>query len=346
MGVDWKKEIKLSDLFKRSPKEPKVEAAPASPVEPVQQAETLEQPAPEAPAAPTAAVSGSESEPIFATPAATPEKKSSRFRRGAKAPKPEAEVSAAAGTGSAGKGLSSFLKRSPGGPKARRLGRKGKAGPAVGVPLMRAFNLLPKEDVREKQARPTPAKLILVAVAVVLIAALGLGFAFVNARLADREEQRDAAQAELDGLLAKQAALAGEDAEKAQALNAVEQEKAARTAALSTALGPRIAWDRILRDISLVVPEDVWLQGILAGPTTAVATGAAAAGTPAGTHILTINGTTRSQDGVAHFLSRLEVLPEFSEVTLIGSNRTEVGDELVVSFSISAALKSQGGAVS
>src|SRR5205814_5375160 len=35
-----------------------------------------------------------------------------------------------------------------------------------------------------------------------------------------------------------------------------------RVAALSAALSQRVAWDRILRQISSILPEDVWLTGI------------------------------------------------------------------------------------
>lgn len=365
--MDWKKEIKLSDLVKRSSKAPKDEAVQPEqqPAEAVQAAAPSEAAAAQVEQAPTAAEA---EQMIFVSvaPPAEEKKKSalkkeiSLFKRGPKEPKaakkqPAAPAEAPAGDGAGGRKkriqLSALFKKPARAPKADRapkLGRKSKgksAGPLPGIPLMRAFNLLPKEDARQAHRRPAPAKLILVAVGVVLIAGLALGYTIMNARVSDKEAVRDDHQAELDQLNAELAALASDDLEAGEA-TAIQQEQQARTAALSIALTPRIAWDRVLRDISLVLPEDVWLQGIIAGPSTTVTTAAAAGATPAGAYTVTLSGTTRAQDGVAHFLSRLEVLPDFTAVTLIGSNRIEVGGEEVVQFSIAATLKDQGGAVS
>src|SRR3954462_9106526 len=41
-------------------------------------------------------------------------------------------------------------------------------------------------------------------------------------------------------------------------------EESARVSALSTALGSRVAWDRVSREFSLVLPDDVWLTTLTA----------------------------------------------------------------------------------
>ena len=352
MGVDWKKEVKLSDLFKRSPKAPKQEAVEIAADTPSQQ-----------PVSSEAAPAG-EAEPIFVSAqeqneAAEPEKSGlkkeiSLFKRKPKEPKPAAGDNAAPGDVAAtvadqpaapAKAGGSLFKRTPKAPKAPKQGRRGK-GAEPAIPLMRAFNLLPKEDARQKTAaKPAPAKLILVAVGVVLLAALALGTLFTNARVNDRRSERDARQVQIDQIQVQIVSITGGQAEAAQRLSAVEQEKQARTAALSTALAPRIAWDRVLRDISLVIPDEVWLQQITAGVSAGVASSSTGA-VAAGSFTVTVAGTARSQDGVAQFLSRLQVLPEFSGVALAGSSRTTVSGQDVFQFTINATLKAAGGAIS
>ena len=118
--------------------------------------------------------------------------------------------------------------------------------------------------------------------------------------------------------------------------SAFAAEKAARITALSTALGGRIAWDGVLRQISQVLPEDVWLSGLTttaADPTTGAAS-------------LTLNGSTYSQDGVARFLSRISVLPALSNVQLQTSAVDPAKAGGVVQFVIMAGVKTPGAVAS
>ena len=75
-------------------------------------------------------------------------------------------------------------------------------------------------------------------------------------------------QAELDTLNAELAALPRPEPDGGQTGvdAALAAEKNDRITALSGALSSRVAWDRVLRQISLVLPEDVWLTGSRARP--------------------------------------------------------------------------------
>jgi Tfp pilus assembly protein PilN len=138
-----------------------------------------------------------------------------------------------------------------------------------------------------------------------------------------------------------------------------------RIAALALALQTRVAWDRVLREISSVLPEDVWLTTLSAqspqtatsapppvtttaptdtngGETTTTETTPAPAPTPTPGAPLKINGYTYSQEGVARFLSRLAVIPELLDVKLIQSSQTLVAGRAVVSFDIQASVRPQG----
>src|SRR5438045_8379992 len=62
-----------------------------------------------------------------------------------------------------------------------------------------------------------------------------------------------------------------------QQQDALVADKRARVTALNAALAKRIAWDRVLREFALVLPDDVWLQTMSAKAPT-LATGSSASG--------------------------------------------------------------------
>ena len=125
----------------------------------------------------------------------------------------------------------------------------------------------------------------------------------------------------------------------------------------------RVAWDRILREISSVLPEDVWLteltaespQAPAAAPPPPPATTTESSGgetttttaTPTPAPVapsapLDIQGYTYSQEGVARFMARLSVIPELADVTLQRSALQGVSGHNVVAFTIQADLRGPG----
>ena len=191
---------------------------------------------------------------------------------------------------------------------------------------MRAVNLLPRDDGRAKSRQTSPVVVGGVIAVVAATAILAAVFLTVSAGVADKQARFDAAQAELDATPVPPPADA--------TATTLEQEKSKRVVALSTALGKRVAWDRVLRELSLVLPEDVWLATL-----SAKAPVAAAPTTPG----FTITGRTYSHDGVARLLARLAVVPHLSAVQLQHSSLTtsEIGKP-IVEFSIQAIVKTPG----
>jgi Tfp pilus assembly protein PilN len=192
---------------------------------------------------------------------------------------------------------------------------------------VRAVNLLPKDDRRAKSRQTNPVVLGGVIAAVAATALLAAVFLTVSAGVADKQARFDAAQAELDATPVPPPA--------DTSASTLEQEKSQRVVALSTALGKRVAWDRVLRELSLVLPEDVWLSTMSAKAPVVGAT------TPG----FTITGRTYSHDGVARLLARLAVVPHLSGVQLQHSALTtsEIGRP-VVEFAIQAVVKAPGSA--
>jgi Tfp pilus assembly protein PilN len=191
---------------------------------------------------------------------------------------------------------------------------------------VRAVNLIPRDDRRQRgpSQRENPVLIGGVAGTVLVTAIIAAWFLTASAGVADNQKRRDAAQAEL--------AATPVPPPTVPEASALEQEKTARVAALSTALAGRLAWDRLLREFSLVLPDDVWLT-----KHSAQAPGATAA---AG---FSISGKTYSHDGVARLLSRLAIVPHLTGVQLQHSS-AEVSDggRKVVEFQINATVKAAG----
>jgi Tfp pilus assembly protein PilN len=115
-------------------------------------------------------------------------------------------------------------------------------------------------------------------------------------------------------------------------------------------LSNRIAWDLVLGHFAIILPDDVWLTSLNAAkplstiPLTSTSTTGAAvvASAGCGGSGLCINGYTYSQPSVARLLSRLAVVPAFTNVALSSSVETKLGPRKVYSFSIHADLTGQG----
>lgn len=198
---------------------------------------------------------------------------------------------------------------------------------------MRAVNLLPRdEQPRSFEARrgvvfagAGGTALVTVAFAMLLLAAGGT--------ISQERQTRDQLQAELLSV-PKPAA----EQPDVQVDAALAVEKGRRVSALSAALGGRIAWDGVLRQISQVLPEDVWLTSL----TTTGADAVPAAGAPTAVPSILLNGSTYSQDGVARFLARIAVLPVLENVRLQTSASDPVGATKVVQFTVLADVKIPG----
>lgn len=204
---------------------------------------------------------------------------------------------------------------------------------------MRAINLLPRDDVRRGVEGTQWFVLVPVALAVLLTALLSAAFLSASGKVKDR-------QAQLATLKDTLAAIPAPDASKLQTQSALAADKLTRVRALDTALSRRVAWDRIFRELSLVLPNDVWLATLSAKApvSSSIAVGAApATGAIVAATQLTLDGYTYSHAAVARLLSRLSVVPDLVNVQLQQSTLTKLGTADAVHFTIAADVRSPGG---
>src|SRR5438552_6737248 len=210
---------------------------------------------------------------------------------------------------------------------------------------MRAINLLPKDDGRRSGTSiPTPVAISSIA-GVTLVAAL-LGLLFVSAHGTVKSRRLELAQKQQE-----LAAIPVPAQNQVQQQDALVADKQARVTALNAALARRIAWDRVLREFALVLPDDVWLLNLSAqAPTSATANtatlSAASSSTTgslaAGEQGFTIEGYTYSHDAVARLLNRLSVIPDLEQVQLQTSEQAKVNGRPIVHFKISANVRAPG----
>ena len=195
---------------------------------------------------------------------------------------------------------------------------------------MRAVNLLPRDEAPKSFAAKRG----------VFFGGVG-GAALATAVLASMMISAGGAasskQEELDSLRAQIAAIPAVPVIDTSEEDALAAEKGARVGALSAALSGRVAWDRVLRQVSLVLPEDVWLTNLAASAPAASQAAPAGAG-------FSLTGATYSQNGVARFLSRLSLIPDLANVRLQSSQSQLLNERELVQFVILADVRPPGSA--
>lgn len=218
-------------------------------------------------------------------------------------------------------------------------------GLAIDDGAERQVDLLPRDLQVTRRTRPSLAAFAVPAAALVPVAALAVLTVGAQRTVSDR-------RAELQGVQAQIAALPPPRGPRVDP--SIVGEEAARATAVASVLGGRIAWDGVFRDLSRILPGNVWLKQLTAklpdtvAPTAATgaapATPAAPASPPAAPTGVTIEGYTYGQPDVARLLARLAAVPSLTRVTLSSSQQEKLGARNVVRFVILADLSQTGAA--
>jgi Tfp pilus assembly protein PilN len=187
---------------------------------------------------------------------------------------------------------------------------------------MRAVNLLPKDANKGRSITPENLPAVVGgATGFLVVAVLAASFLSASSKVAAAQQELDAAKAQLASTPVPPAP---KPAEVDTTPSVVVTEHAPRLQAVSSVMSQRIAWDRILREFSQVLPSDVWISSLsMAAPTAGATNG------------FSISGTTYSYNSVARMLSRMALVPDLSGVTLQSTARSG----RLVQFSLSASIK-------
>ena len=208
---------------------------------------------------------------------------------------------------------------------------------------MRAVNLIPGD---ERQARFESGRLPILAAAGGIVVVTAAAFFLSNSASSSANETR----VELQAVEAAIAQLPKEG-DSSASVGTFVQERSERVAALAAALKSRAPFDRLLREVSYVVPENAWLTRLEV--TAPVASGPVDPTAPPPVAVesgVTIQGATYSHEGVAAVLARLSVVPSLADVRLTSTaivepEVDETEKKIVkrqkpfVTFNISASVK-------
>lgn len=187
---------------------------------------------------------------------------------------------------------------------------------------MRPVNLIPPEDRRGEQAPlrtgPLPY-IVLAALVAVLIGVSAL--VLVSNQISESKSEVATLESEDAAAAAKSQQLAA----YTQFRDMSEQ----RVATVQSLADSRFDWERVMRELALVLPSNVWLTTLTAtaSPAVSLEGGGSASGTlraqvpgPA----LELNGCASGQSAVAGFVTALK---DIDGVTRVGVESSELGEE-------------------
>jgi Tfp pilus assembly protein PilN len=202
---------------------------------------------------------------------------------------------------------------------------------------VRPVNLIPPEERRGRTPiRTGPIAYLLVGALALALGAVSLvvlnnnKIADHEAKIADLRQQESATKARADQL-APFARFAS-----------VEQE---RTATIRSLADSRFDWERVMRELARIIPDDVWLTGLSGSVGGAATTSSSSSSSSAASGgsidtssiagpSLALSGCAAGQEAVARFLAALR---DIDGVTRVGLGSSDVPDAAASSSSSSSA---------
>jgi Tfp pilus assembly protein PilN len=202
---------------------------------------------------------------------------------------------------------------------------------------MRPVNLIPAEDRRGDQAplRSGPLAYVVIGALVAVLAGV-TALVLTSNQIAERKSE----VTQLKGEDAAAQARAEKLAPYTQFASLTEQ----RVATVTSLGDSRFDWERVMRELSLVLPHDVWLVDLSASATSGSAVEGGGSSSSGGSlrgavpgPALEINGCAAGQEAVAGFITTLK---DIDGVTRVGVESSELAEQ----ESSSAAATGSGDA--
>jgi Tfp pilus assembly protein PilN len=185
---------------------------------------------------------------------------------------------------------------------------------------MRPINLIPPEDRRGDSAPLRTGPLPYIVLGVLVAVLLGVaGIVLVNNQISESKAE----VAKLEG----EDSIAAARAQKLSAYTNFRDMAEQRVATVQSLADSRFDWERVMRELSLVLPGNVWLSGLTASASPDAGVEGGGGGTlraqvpgPA----LELNGCATGQNAVAGFVTALK---DIDGVTRVGVESSELGEE-------------------
>jgi Tfp pilus assembly protein PilN len=191
---------------------------------------------------------------------------------------------------------------------------------------MRPVNLIPPEARRGEKAPMRTGVLSYVIVAVLAAALVGVtGVVLTNNQISDREAEKSS--------LENQLAEAEVQAQRVSAFANFASLQQARAQTVDTLARSRFDWERVLRELAIVIPEDVWLTNLTATVSPEVQIDDSGSSSSSGSAVSTsesvqgpslqIEGCGAGHDAVARFLAALRDIDGVTRVSVLSSDRPD-----------------------
>lgn len=195
----------------------------------------------------------------------------------------------------------------------------------VGAPALPRVNLMPPEIEEKRRFR----RLQFAMGGAVVAAAVVVGglYSWAHGGVAGAQQQLDQATAQHTTLQGQYNAL--------QSVRDVYSQVASREAMLTQAMGDEVQWSHYLNDLSLRIPDNVWLTNMQVTQNTSAAPSATPGQpvlVPSGIGTISFTGVALTRDDVATWLESLAkekgyTFPYFSQAT-----ESKIGTRNVVNF--------------
>lgn len=187
---------------------------------------------------------------------------------------------------------------------------------------MRPVNLIPPEERRGEHApaRTGPLPYLLLAALVVVLVGVS-GIVLLGNQISEDKSE----VAKLEG----EDAVAAAKAQRLAAYTTFQSMSEQRVQTVSSLADSRFDWERVMRELALILPKNVWLVGLTASasPDVSVEGGGAGSSSLRGAipgPALELSGCATGQDAVAGFVTALK---DIDGVTRVGVQSSELGEE-------------------
>jgi Tfp pilus assembly protein PilN len=189
---------------------------------------------------------------------------------------------------------------------------------------VRPVNLIPPEDRRGEHAPLRTGSLPYVLLGALVALLIGItAVVLINNQIADSRSEV--------ATLEREDATASAKAQRLATYTAFRSMSEQRVATVNSLADSRFDWERVMRELSLVLPSDVWLVGLTATAAPGVTVeGGGGGGEASGMRgaisgpALELSGCAKGQEAVAGFVTALE---DIDGVTRVGVQSSELSDK-------------------
>jgi len=191
---------------------------------------------------------------------------------------------------------------------------------------VRPVNLIPPEARRGEKAPTRTGALSYVIVAVLAVALVGVtGVVLTNNQISDRKTEKSG--------LESQVAEAEARAERVSSFANFASLQQARAQTVDDLARSRFDWERVLRELAIVIPEDVWLTNLTATASPAVqisSDSGSSSSSDSGADLSSVQGPSlriagcgTGHEAVALFLAALRDIGGVTRVSVLSSDRPD-----------------------